>query len=334
MVVEGYIWRDTLHISNPIYGAFKVEAVLAELIGSKPVQRLRGIHQGGASYLVNEKWNVTRYDHSIGVMLLIRKLGGTLEEQIAGLLHDVSHTAFSHVVDYVFENQKEDYHEEIYRSVVANSEIPEILDTYGYDYQTILFDETRWALLEQPAPELCADRIDYTLRDMYAYGQISLEEAHQFLQTLVVVEEKICLQNVWAAEWFARTYYKEVIDFFMNPLNIYGNEMLARTLKLALEKQVIDHSDFLGEDGGLISKLKSSLALEIHRGLNQLHPDVRVEEDQNDYNFHRKIKVRLIDPLVFDGERLVSASFFSEEVKQIKRETYERAVAGVYVKHE
>lgn len=50
---------------------------------------------------MNKEWNVTRFDHSVGVMLLVKKLGGSVEEQIAGLLHDVSHTAFSHVVDYV-----------------------------------------------------------------------------------------------------------------------------------------------------------------------------------------------------------------------------------------
>jgi len=50
----------------------------------------------------------TRFDHSVGVMLLIRKLGAgsspasaLLKEQVAALLHDVSHTAFSHVIDYV-----------------------------------------------------------------------------------------------------------------------------------------------------------------------------------------------------------------------------------------
>ncbi|MFP9052094.1 HD domain-containing protein, partial [Enterococcus faecalis] len=101
---------DGMEISDIIYGQHHIDGVLEELIKSAPVQRLKGIYQGGASFLVNRKWNVTRYEHSIGVMLLIKKLGGTIEEQIAGLLHDVSHTAFSHVVDVVFENQAEDYH--------------------------------------------------------------------------------------------------------------------------------------------------------------------------------------------------------------------------------
>ena len=167
-------------ISDVLYGEFEVDQVVEELILSKSVQRLKGIHQTGASYLVNKEWNVTRFDHSVGVMLLVKKLGGSVEEQIAGLLHDVSHTAFSHVVDYVFDNRNESYHEEIFSSVVKHSEIPAILAKYGYTYEEILLDDSKWTLLERSAPELCADRVDYTLRDMYTYGYISLEEAHSF----------------------------------------------------------------------------------------------------------------------------------------------------------
>jgi HD superfamily phosphohydrolase len=59
-------------ISDVLYGEWQVTGVLEELIGSKPVQRLKGIHQGGASYLVNKEWNVTRFDHLIGVMLRMK----------------------------------------------------------------------------------------------------------------------------------------------------------------------------------------------------------------------------------------------------------------------
>ncbi|SCC01334.1 A0A068N4F4 (Deoxyguanosinetriphosphate triphosphohydrolase) [Bacillus thuringiensis] len=61
-------------ISDVIYGEFKVDQVVEELIVSNPVQRLKGIHQNGASYLLNENWNVTRFDHSVGVMLLVKNL--------------------------------------------------------------------------------------------------------------------------------------------------------------------------------------------------------------------------------------------------------------------
>ncbi|MED1410259.1 HD domain-containing protein [Bacillus paramycoides] len=319
-------------ISDVLYGEFKVDQVLEELILSKPVQRLKGIHQAGASYLMNEKWNVTRFDHSVGVMLLIKKLGGSVEEQIAGLLHDVSHTAFSHVIDYVFDNENESYHEEIFSSVVKNSEIPAILSKHGYRYEDILLDDSKWALLERSAPDLCADRVDYTLRDMYTYGYISLEEAQDFLKDLIAVNGKMVLRNIEIAEWFTKTYYKEVIDFFMKPINIYGNDMLAKTLKLALNKKVIHADDFLLEDEELILKLKLCKDQEVDALLRKVHPSVEVKEDRNDYDLYQKNKVRLIDPPLLREGKIVQASVVSENIRQMSDIAYEKAVRGMYVK--
>lgn len=319
-------------ITDVIYGECEVDPVLEELILSKSVQRLKGIHQAGASYLMNEKWNVTRFDHSVGVMLLIKKLGGSVEEQIAGLLHDVSHTAFSHVIDYVFDNKDESYHEEIFSTVVKNSEVPAILLKHGYNYEDILLDDSKWTLLERSAPELCADRVDYTLRDMYAYGYISLEEAQDFLDDLIAVDGKMVLQNIKIAEWFTKTYYKEVIDFFMKPINVYGNDMLARTLQLALHKKIIDPDDFLLEDHELISKLQLCKDQEVDDLLRKVHPSVEVKEDRNDYDLHQKNKVRLIDPPLLRAGEVIQSSVVSENIRQMSDIAYEKAVRGMYVK--
>ncbi|EOP57686.1 metal-dependent phosphohydrolase [Bacillus cereus VDM053] len=319
-------------ISDVIYGEFKVDKVLEDLILSKPVQRLKGVHQAGASYLMNEKWNVTRFDHSVGAMLLIKKLGGSVEEQIAGLLHDVSHTAFSHVIDYVFDNENESYHEEIFSSVVKNSEIPAILSKHGYNYEDILLDDSKWTLLERSAPELCADRVDYTLRDMFTYGYISLEEVHSFLEDVIEVDGKMVIQNIEIAEWFTETYYKEVIDFFMKPMNIYGNDMLAKTLKLALHKKVIHADDFLLEDYELITKLQLCKDQEVDALLRKVHPSIEVKEDRNEYDLHQKNKVRLIDPPLLREGKIVQASVVSEKIRQMSDIAYEKAIRGMYVK--
>ncbi|MGH0681201.1 HD domain-containing protein [Bacillus mycoides] len=319
-------------ISDVIYGEFKVDKVLEELILSKPVQRLKGVHQAGASYLMNEKWNVTRFDHSVGAMLLIKKLGGSVEEQIAGLLHDVSHTAFSHVIDYVFDNENESYHEEIFSSVVKNSEIPAILSKHGYNYEDILLDDSKWTLLEKSAPELCADRVDYTLRDMFTYGYISLEEVHSFLEDLIEVDGKMVLQNIEIAEWFTKTYYKEVIDFFMKPMNIYGNDMLAKTLKLALHKKIIHPDDFLLEDHELITKLRLCKDQEVDALLRKVHPSIEVKENRNEYDLHQKNKVRLIDPPLLREGEVVRSSVVSEKIRQMSDIAYEKAIRGMYVK--
>ncbi|MED1267981.1 HD domain-containing protein [Bacillus mycoides] len=319
-------------IADVIYGECEVDPVLEELILSKSVQRLKGIHQAGASYLMNEKWNVTRFDHSVGVMLLIKKLGGSVEEQIAGLLHDVSHTAFSHVIDYVFDNKDESYHEEIFSTFVKNSEIPVILLKHGYNYEDILLDDSKWTLLERSAPELCADRVDYTLRDMYTYGYISLEEVHNFLEDVIEVNGKMALQNIKIAEWFTKTYYEEVIDFFMKPINVYGNDMLARTLQLALHKKIIHSDDFLLEDHELISKLQLCKDREVDALLRKVHPSVEVKEDSDNYDLHHKNKVRLIDPPLLCEGKIIQSSVVSEKIKQMSDIAYEKAVRGMYVK--
>jgi uncharacterized protein len=155
-------------ITDRVYGRVELtEQVIRELIGSSPVQRLRRINQSGASQYVLSGKTVTRYEHSLGVMILLRILGASLEEQIAGLLHDVPHTAFSHVIDFVFKDDNHEYHEKYRSEIVLNSEIPEILTRHGIDIDRIL-DDTQHTLLERKLPDLCADRIDYTLRDMTA----------------------------------------------------------------------------------------------------------------------------------------------------------------------
>lgn len=321
-----------MKIVDSIYGEYDIDGILEELISSKPVQRLKGVYQGGASFLVNESWNVTRYEHSIGVMLLIKKLGGSLEEQIAGLLHDISHTAFSHVIDYVVDNPKEDYHEEIYEQIIVDSGIPNILSKYGVNYKNILLDHSKWSLLEQPAPELCADRIDYTLRDMYQNRMITIKEITVFLEHLIIMDGKIYISTIQMAEWFVNIYYKEVIDFFMDPLNIYGNDFLAKAIKIALDKQIITLNSLLGTDEEVMNCLRSSNDQDVIILLNQIHRDVIVVEDKVDFDLHRKNKVRLIDPsVIYDGQ-LICSSELSENIKIMNENAKRKAEEGNFVR--
>lgn len=321
-----------MFIKDALYGEFEIDGVLEELIQSAPVQRLKGIHQAGAGYLVNRQWDITRYEHSLGVMLLIRRYGGSLEEQIAGLLHDVSHTAFSHVVDVVLENTEEDYHDTILLDVIQPSAIPGILSKYGYDMEKILFDITRWSLLEQPAPELCADRVDYTLRDMFHYGEASFEEIQRFLEDVFVYQGKLCVKTIDSAEWFVKTYYQEVIDFFMDPINIYATNKLAHVLRLAVAKGILSMVDFQKDDEAVWEQIKASNDEEIQRLLQQLHEKVQVIEDVENFDIHSRQKVRLIDPSVYHHRQLYKASDLSDYVKEINARAIKKFEKGVYMR--
>ncbi|RZK97798.1 MAG: HD domain-containing protein, partial [Hymenobacter sp.] len=151
----------------------------------------------GGVFLVAPALQHTRLEHSTEVMLLLRRLGASELEQVAGLLHDVSHTAFSHVVDYVLGNAAEDYHEQILEQVVATSGLVPVLHCYGYHVTDVL--SATFPLLEQPLPRLCADRLDYTLRDLLYAGMLTPSKIQYFLATLTVTGGRIAVTSVAAA---------------------------------------------------------------------------------------------------------------------------------------
>ena len=283
-------------IADSLYGEFEVSAIVEELIGSKPIQRLKGIHQGGGIFLVNPELTLTRYEHSVGVMLLIKLLGGTEIEQIAGLLHDVSHTAFSHVIDYIFKHPEEDYHEEIYQRILTESEIPGILESYGYALQDLL--EQNFNILEQPLPDLCADRIDYALRDLCYAGFISLEEVRDFISKLIVHDGRIMMTSVSSAQWFTKMYEVLNKEYFGKKEHLYANEKLTEVLKYLLTEKVIAKKDFEKDDIKLLALIEENSF-----GKQRIDAIKRFDgfEGYDATNF--KLKPRVIDPgLYIDGQ--------------------------------
>ena len=76
-----------MKINDAVYGEEEInESVLVDLIISKSVQRLKEISQFGMPDEYYYKKGFSRYEHSLGVMILLRRLNASLEEQIAGLL--------------------------------------------------------------------------------------------------------------------------------------------------------------------------------------------------------------------------------------------------------
>ncbi|WP_129691289.1 HD domain-containing protein [Gottfriedia acidiceleris] len=321
-----------MFLSDRLYGQYNIDQVLVELIDTKPIQRLKKIHQAGATFLVDHHFNGTRYDHSIGVMLLIKRLGGSVKEQIAGLLHDVSHTAFSHVIDFVFDIGEENYHETIFEKVILDSEIPSILEKYHIDIKEI-FDIDKWKILEKELPKLCADRIDYTLRDMHTYFGTPKKEIEVFLNSLVIVNGEICVNSIEMAEWFTMIYYKLAIDYFLGPISIYSYDSLAKIIKLALQKEIIKLNDLLLDDMQLMKLIQKSNDKEIKELLNSLNAKVVLEENEQDYDIHRKGKRRIIDVSVsLDGKTVQQSSLLSDNIAKMNKIAIEKSEKGTFVK--
>jgi HD superfamily phosphohydrolase len=313
---------------DPLYGEVEInEPVLLDLMASQAMQRLRGVLQHGITALIGITQPVTRFDHSVGVMLLVRRLSGTLEEQIAALLHDVSHTAFSHVIDYVVDgHDSQSYHEEWKARHLAASDVPAVLARHGYDWRAFLHEE-HYALLEQSAPRLCADRLDYFLRDSRDLGLSTLVQARQALDHLIVHDGRIGVDNSEVARWLAYTYIAADKASWANFREVGLYEVTARAIKAAIQIGAITVDDFWGTDDQLWRKLHAIDHAEVQQQLRSVSPAARFEWDEDTPTFRVSTKLRTIDPDVLIDNRFAPLSELDVEFAQYRAE-YLRSQAG------
>src|SRR5437588_759800 len=78
--------------------------------------------------------------------------------QAAGWLHDASHTAYSHAVDFLVSSEEQDHHEELKPMFLERRDIAGALASMGFAPRDF-FDDSIYPLLERPLPSLCADRL-------------------------------------------------------------------------------------------------------------------------------------------------------------------------------
>ena len=317
-----------MKIQDRIYGQVNIEElILLELMASEPLQRLKGIKQS----LSNQ--TVSRYEHSLGVMILLKILKAPLEEQIVGLLHDVPHTAFSHVIDYVFStaDHSHEFHEKFHEQMIKNSEIPEILAKYNYDVNKIL-DEDNFSLLERKLPDLCADRIDYSLRDRIAMGEDTSQIA-TYLKNLIVKADEIVFTDKNVAKDFAQDYLEMDYKHWSSPREIALYQILANALKLALEHQIISQADLFSDDDFVYQKLQHSKDPEILKSLAKISSRLEIMSDKNNYDFYARNKLRFVDPKFLDPSgQLARVSQVFPKFKQILAKHQTWVEAGQYIK--
>lgn len=266
-----------------------------------------------AQYGVPDKWyhlkGYGRYEHCVGTMLLLKTLDVELKEQIAGLLHDVSHTAFSHVVDWVIGDEaKEDYQDKIHKEIILKSEIPDILNKYGFDAKEISELE-KFTHLEQPIPFLCADRIDYTLRDaLFDKKDLIIS----IVNSLTSFNNKIVFKDRTLAKIFGLEYLKCNQEHWGGIQAVIRYRIFGNVLKEALKKDIISEKDFLKTDDYVIKKIESSEDTNILSKLNSLL-NLKFKEVTNNPDIEGKKKMRYIDPTILVNNKVCQLSEIDKE---------------------
>lgn len=256
-------------IQDKIYGRQIIkEPIFIELIDSQPVQRLKKISQFGLPDEYYHKNGYSRYDHSIGVMFLLKRLNSNQEEQIAGLLHDISHYAFSHVADWVFGYEtNENLQDSVHAQAFQKGEIHKILIKYNYNPKKICKLED-YKLLDQDLPNLCADRIDYTLREFENYN--SKKNLNFCLKSLIIYKNNIVFNNKKAAQIFGQTFIKCQSKHWAGFQAVVRYHLLSSILKQALKQKIITRDDFSTDDEAIIQKILHSQDKNLIKSLNNL----------------------------------------------------------------
>jgi HD superfamily phosphohydrolase len=298
-----------MQYNDPIYGKHEiVEPAILELVACPAMQRLGGVSQAGYFEPFFPGTEHYRLEHSIGVYLLLHKFGAELPEQIAGLIHDVSHSAFSHCADYVFAegSQKEQNHQDnVFDGYVRQSEIPGILKKYGLDLEYILEDKN-FPLKENDLPDICADRIDYSLRTIWHFRKYAPEQAERIqsiLANLTVKDGRWIFADHAFAQDFANLFFYANKYFYSNIESAVMFRTTGDFLKQAIGKKYISSEDLYLTDREVLEKINRHL--ETDRELNELcermNNRVGYTNDCRNYDAQVFCKSRVVDPLCQDG---------------------------------
>jgi len=320
-----------MEYSDRIYGNITItEPVIEELILSKPLQRLKEVNQYGASFYRFPHLTTNRFEHSVGVYYVLRRLGASLLEQVAGLLHDAPHTAFSHVSDIVFGDASQTFHEKFHEKVIFESEIPQILKRHGISVWTLL-NKSAFRLEDRDLPDLCADRIDYCYRDCVTDKQLDVRDARAMLDDMTVFDGDIAFHTAEKAKLFATTYRTANDKLWAHPLQSALYYLLASAMKVSLEEGIITFEDLFTTDQAVFVKMKSSKNSEVQKFLHDME-HMTIKEDASDYDYHVQPKIRVVDPFVVVDGAKKRISTIDPTVKEQNDLFMKRLQKGYYIK--
>lgn len=183
------------NIRDPLYGFITADETELSVISTPPVQRLRRVAHLGLSDAVYPSATHSRFEHSLGVMHLAGELAASLglpEDEvraykIAGLLHDVGHSPFSHALEEVIEERLGFEHERQSERVIR-----ELEDRYDPDPEfviDIIHGRTKYDIV---AGDIDADRLDYLQRDARRTGfQNSSVDVQTIVKFAQIRDERI-----------------------------------------------------------------------------------------------------------------------------------------------
>jgi HD superfamily phosphohydrolase len=291
-----------------IFGRIKLQDELLRVYNLEHMQRLKGIDQSGTPAYWNGVPKFSRLEHSLDVLWLVLNFGGDLKEQIAAFCHDISHTVFSHVADIVF--GVANYQDTIHEWFLQQTKIAEIIRGYDWVEKDILPDNPDFKRLEQPLPDMCADRIAYNIHTAFVFRMINQEDIDFIVNKLRFDDEKKrwYFTSKKAAKKFASLSLAFTEHFWGSADNMVVYFITSKILKRAFLLERITKDDMhFGTDKQVLDKLDNPEICddpEIKRLIGKAKiPKTAyriLEDDEGTPDFVPKPKFRGIDPWVYN----------------------------------
>lgn len=237
--------------------------------------------------------------------MLLKIYNTSIEEQVAGLIHDISHSAFSHCIDYVLNvgSEKEhDHQDNIFDEFVRNSEIPKIFRKYNLNLDYIL-DDRNFPLKEMNLPDLCADRIDYSLRTAAIFGEI--ENGKYFTDNLTADNSKWVFKNFESAEKYAELFLKLNINYYAGLSSAVMFRTVGDYLRHALSMGYVSEADLYTTDKIVLAKIEPHIKTDLKLSVlfDRMNNKVSFRNNPDDYSEKVFCKSRVVNPLCWhDGK--------------------------------
>ena len=257
----------------------------------------------------------SRFDHSLGVALIVWHFTHEEKQAVAGLLHDVASPVFAHVVDflrgdYMTQESTEDGTE----TIIANdAALQKALAAYGLRTADVC-DYHRYPIADNDSPRLSADRLEYTLGNLLNYRIRTEAQVRAYYADLTVAaaeDGRDELAFTTAAQAFDFTAASLVCShIYVSDEDRYAMQMLAEVLRLALDRGVLTEPDLYSTEPQVIEKLNrdetTAAAWKTFCGMKTM----RVSDVPKARGAWRQIpaKKRYIDPLITGQGRVCAVS--------------------------
>ena len=204
--------------------------------------------------IYNFKEYISRYDHSVTVSLLVYKLTQDKTEAIAGLFHDIATPCFSHVIDYMNKDYKnQESTEEYTEHILKNDEyLQKCLKEDNIKLDDII-NFKKFPIVDNDRPKVCADRIDGVILTGIAWTKnIDIDDITKIVDDMEIYTNEYNEQEIgFKSPYIAKKVVEvsESIDKYCHSReDNYMMQLLADITKSAINKKYIAYNDLYTYD--------------------------------------------------------------------------------------